>query len=1510
MLSNYHRVNHIYEPNYGLTRFLAAQAGERQLDGGPLDQLFSSARERAASVRAHPRDFVACGAAALEEVGRVLQPKLPEVKNPAPPASPAGYSLTELKSLAKAYSLDMVPVRWPRGEALPVPCVIHWPGDHFGAVLSRREGWYQIADATFEAPRWVEAQTLQAETTGFVLVPATNAPAPWQVLPPAVTDTVFGKDLSYCYLPDSNDELLGKGRCPAHMMSWQVTEPFLNVWLSDSPLAYQPALGPRVAVEIYYKQRNQNSRNPRMFDIGGTGATNSNWTLNWQTYLEVIDQGGTYDSFNATLHVGDGGLRTYYVSNDGNPYNDHVFDYGSNTRLERLPDATSTLAGFRLTYPNGREDYYTNLVDFSSGTKWAFRATEGDGHGHCNRYTYTNAGDVVRLTAVVDADGHATAVNYYNAATNLIKEIVDLFNRTNRFGHTPGGCLTNITDMGGLSVAVAYNSLGWVTNLTTPYGATAFFHVGGLDTSIVNDNNVNRAVIVTEPTGDRQMYLFRGLSSQLNANAGSPPLIPYSFSDLPQNTPLGTLDNAELYCRNSFHWDTHQYAHLSADFRNSLNFSLMTTNDYLKARLHHWLKAAADNTVSETLSFVRDPSPDGTTPGQKTWLDYAYKPASNYQGANAVPGVVAQILPDSTTGYSYNSLNPWCLPYLSTSTYSSGATVGTRSLTRIYANNNLDLLEVLDHNTSVVAAYGVDTTYHLVTALTNALGVTRYTYDPAQRLTSIVQPSGLLVTNLYFNTAADSNRLQTTILYDAPGGAPLATNTYTYWPNGLVYAHTDPRDLTTLSSWDDFGRLTAVTYPAVSYRSNVYTRLDLTATRDRLGNWTYYGYDNLRRQTSVTNSRGHVTLTSYCGCGSPESVSNAFGVTTMIYDNAGRLVTHIDPATNVLHYAYSATGQLTNLTDALGHSTTNVYNNQGLLIAVKGPGGLLQSNVFDIDDHVSSATDAEGVVTTMTYDLLDRLTNMVDAAGVTSYAYGSAGTFLTEDGPWADDAMTISYTNTVRARLSLLQPSAAAWTNAYGYDTNSRLASLVSPAGVFTNGYLAGSASSRPRRLGFPGGISVINFNRMGQVAATMMIPASGTTLDSQGYGYDTAGQRTNMNGIAYAYDAVGQLTSASGSEDGGLRPHEQWAYQYDRSGNLAQRVKNQLTETFTADANNQLTGASRGGTLTVAGTAASATQVSVNGQGALLYSDKTWAVTGVPLTTTSLTAVATHTITLNPATALSPQYDQNGNLLSDGRRSFTYDTENQLVSVLVTNGPLDATLSGFVYDGLSRRRIRTEAVWRPTGWVTNEVVRYLYDGNRVIQERDGSNTVLVTYTRGLDLSGTLEGAGGIGGFLARTHPGNHHFYYHSDANGNVTAIINQSTNLVAQYRYDPFGNLVAQTGPLAEGNLYRFSSKEFHQASGLYYYGYRFYDPNLQRWLNRDPSGTKDGPNLHAFCHNRPVKAVDAWGLALLTTYQPTADRYGCIVMSPAELQRILEGAGIEEAVKHQIDWSISQKY
>src|SRR5262249_40845579 len=145
--------------------------------------------------------------------------------------------------------------------------------------------------------------------------------------------------------------------------------------------------------------------------------------------------------------------------------------------------------------------------------------------------------------------------------------------------------------------------------------------------------------------------------------------------------------------------------------------------------------------------------------------------------------------------------------------------------------------------------------------------------------------------------------------------------------------------------------------------------------------------------------------------------------------------------------------------------------------------------------------------------------------------------------------------------------------------------------------------------------------------------------------------------------------------------------------------------------------------------------------------------------------------------------------------------------------------------------------------------------------ERDSNSVPTVSYTRGNDLSGTMEGAGGIGGLLARSSgysSGNwttHNFYF-ADGNGNVTYMLNSSQNMVARYRYDPFGSTISSTGSLASANVYRFSSKEIHVNSGMYYYGYRFYDSNLQRWINRDP--------------------IDELGFTLLTTGRqpiPTVD-------------------------------------
>src|SRR5439155_7199616 len=101
----------------------------------------------------------------------------------------------------------------------------------------------------------------------------------------------------------------------------------------------------------------------------------------------------------------------------------------------------------------------------------------------------------------------------------------------------------------------------------------------------------------------------------------------------------------------------------------------------------------------------------------------------------------------------------------------------------------------------------------------------------------------------------------------------------------------------------------------------------------------------------------------------------------------------------------------------------------------------------------------------------------------------------------------------------------------------------------------------------------------------------------------------------------------------------------------------------------------------------------------------------------------------------------------------------------------------------------------------------------------------------------TLEGAGGIGGLLARSsgHSGgvwSAHHYYHADGGGNITALVDNdatSASVAATYRYDPYGRLLSQSGSLASTNVYRFSSKELHVNSGMYYYGFRFYDSTGQ---------------------------------------------------------------------------------
>jgi RHS repeat-associated protein len=194
---------------------------------------------------------------------------------------------------------------------------------------------------------------------------------------------------------------------------------------------------------------------------------------------------------------------------------------------------------------------------------------------------------------------------------------------------------------------------------------------------------------------------------------------------------------------------------------------------------------------------------------------------------------------------------------------------------------------------------------------------------------------------------------------------------------------------------------------------------------------------------------------------------------------------------------------------------------------------------------------------------------------------------------------------------------------------------------------------------------------------------------------------------------------------------------------------------------------------------------------------------------------------------------------------------------------------SDYTYDGRQRLRKRVDYTWSTqySQWQVSAETRYIYAGNLVIQERNSSNTPTVSYVRGTDLSGSREGAGGIGGLLARSDQYSagtwgRHVFYHADRNGNVTYLVEASQGVAAKYRYDPFGNPTYTSGTLATANAYRFSTKAAQPNSGSYYYGYRFHDPYLQRWLSRDPAAEYGGRNLYSAVLNDPLSVLDRYGL------------------------------------------------
>ena len=173
------------------------------------------------------------------------------------------------------------------------------------------------------------------------------------------------------------------------------------------------------------------------------------------------------------------------------------------------------------------------------------------------------------------------------------------------------------------------------------------------------------------------------------------------------------------------------------------------------------------------------------------------------------------------------------------------------------------------------------------------------------------------------------------------------------------------------------------------------------------------------------------------------------------------------------------------------------------------------------------------------------------------------------------------------------------------------------------------------------------------------------------------------------------------------------------------------------------------------------------------------------------------------------------------------------------------ATTTKFIYDG----------------WPASSS---LGGGWNCIAEVNASGTLTKSYLWGSDLSGSMGGAGGVGGLLMVDSITQGQHFVGMDGNGNVALLVDAATGITsALYDYGPFGETLRATGSMAKVNRYQFSTKYFDIESGLGNWGYRLGNVSTGKWLSRDPLEEQGGVNITAIAGNDLVNHWDYLGLA-----------------------------------------------
>lgn len=1386
---------------------LLATVADRSFTG-QASELVAGARDGLALMQTHPELAYRCGPGALDRIlarqqgSRGFDTFLFNV-----PSTDRGTSLASVAGWATQAGLNLQPAFRSPGAAVLSPAVVHWKLGHYAALFAAGADTYQLEDPTFGARMTATTASLDAEASGYFLVPAGALPAGWRSVSLEEAAEVWGKgstnnvptEETKTSSPTAHPTQPGCGMAVANAHLAVVS---LN--LTDTPVGYAPPFGPSVYFTLTYNQREASQ--PSVPDYSNVGTK---WIHNWLSFIdEQITVVSSVNQAKPTIREAGGGSTIYPSAADPGTYPLAIPKSKNSSALL----SKSTASTYILTQPDGSQQVFGRKVGAVSPYRY-FLTQVIDPAGNALTLGYDSQN---RLVSVTDALGQVTTLAYELTADPLkITKITDPFGRYAVIGYDTSGRLNSITDVLGLVSAFTYSGTGdFVDSMTTPYGTSNFAYgesgAGGR----------NRWLEIANALGEKERIECRN-----------------DWPGLPDAGPVPTgMTTQTLYqnYRNTLFWDRKAYKDTYSTATPDAATSLAG------ARIYHWLHT--DDTLN-TASSVLD-NEKYALEGARIWYNYPGQTNVLVEGTSSQPSKVGRVLDDGTTQlyqYAYNNFDR----------VTQVIDPLGRQTDYIYATNQIDLLEVRQKTGTsayeVLAKATYNSAHQPLTATDAAGQVTTFTYNTRGQPLTVVNAKNE-TTTFNYNIAGYLTSV------DGPLAGTADATTFAYDGYGRLRTVTDSEGYAVTTDYDVFDRPTLVTYPDGTTQQIVYNKLDVVTVKDRRGRLSRTTYNAIRQPVTSTDPLGRVTQFGWCKCGDLRLLVDAAGNTTnWTHDARSRVTSKQFADGTTIKYNYETnTSRLKSVIDAKGQVTNYAYFKDNQLQQVS------YANATVATPSVSFTYEAN----------YPRMATMVDGVGTTTYAYNpipttptlGAGRLASIDGPWAND--TLGYTYDELGRVLNRSIDGANNTTTAAYDALGRVTGVTNPLGAFTYAYV--NATGRMASVSYPNS-QVTNYAYWPNQAASAgngdqrlkeianLLPG-GANLSTFGYGYDKEGviqswtRKYDTSSVLtsnFKYDLADQLTEAAVPSASSVL--KEFVYRYDKAGNRASEQVDNAVSAGTHNNLNQLKTLSATGPIRFEGTVDEPANVTVNGVAATVDSSGVFKV-DVPLAPGSPTAAViavdgngntatkNYQVTVASGTSRTLTYDLNGNMLSNGAgQTYEWDAADRLVKITQTSG-----VTEFIYDGAGRR-----VKEKLNG---TEIKRWVWCGEpQPCEERDASNIVTKRFYAGLG-----EQIGGV------------NYFYTTDHLGSVREMTDSTGAIRARYDYDLYGNTSKTSGDLEA--TFGFTGFYRHQASYLDLTHFRAYYAELGRWLSRDPIGERGGMNLYGYVENSPSNSFDPLGLWVIT--------------------------------------------